>query len=124
MTNTNKTVDYYKRLPYKIRVEPMTDNDGNQYWIADIPDLRGCKTDGITRAEAIVNLHELFDEYIEARLEVDSDIPEPIRSPEPVAEPMYLIIPYSPIKDKRKKKVREHSHETLGNYSYAPLSIS
>lgn len=99
-----KTIEYYRSLPYNIRLEPAMDSDGAQYWLAEIPELRGCKTEGETRAQAVANLHELFDEYIEARLESDFDIPEPTRIPGPKMEPPYLVVPFSRTKDRRTKK--------------------
>lgn len=40
------------------------DEDGN--WIADVPSLPGCHSDGKTRDEAIENVKEAIEVYIEA----------------------------------------------------------
>ncbi len=72
-----KDLEYYKRLPYSLRMELITEEDKTTYWTAEYAELRGCKTDGETEADAVANLQGLFDEYIAAHLEMKSDIPEP-----------------------------------------------
>jgi len=81
MNEGAKVLAYYRRLPYTLFAEPMLDTNGSSYWVAEYKELRGCKTEGVTEAEAIANLQELFDEYIESRLEVGAEIPEPEHSP-------------------------------------------
>lgn len=73
-----KTLVYYKRLPYTLRLEPQTDLDGTHYWTAEYVELRGCKTEGGDEAEAIANLQQLFDEYISTKIENQFEIIEPI----------------------------------------------
>jgi predicted RNase H-like HicB family nuclease len=46
-----------------------TDEDGN--WIADVPSLPGCHSDGKTREEAIVRVQEAIEVYLEALEERD-----------------------------------------------------
>ena len=46
------------------RVLLYTDEEGN--WIAEVPSLPGCGTEGKTRDEALVNVHEAIEVYIEA----------------------------------------------------------
>ncbi len=41
-----------------------TDEDG--YWIAEVPSLPGCHSFGVTRQEALVNIEEAIEVYIEA----------------------------------------------------------
>ncbi len=89
---TAKALDYYRRLPYTMYVEPMTDSDSSCYWVAEYRELRGCKTDGETESVAISNLQNLFDEYIEARIEAGVGIPEPEQSPCTVRE-VWIIVP-------------------------------
>ena len=72
----NKTLAYYQGLPYSRRVEGV-EEDGGIVWLAWIEELPGCKTDGKTIQEAASNLNEAFDDYIEAMLAFESDIPEP-----------------------------------------------
>ena len=54
-----------------------TDEDG--YWIAECPSLPGCNSQGATREEALANIREAIEGYIEA-LEVDGlPVPEETR---------------------------------------------
>lgn len=51
-----------------------TDEDG--YWIAEVPSLPGCFSQGDTREEAIVNIKEAIDLYIEVLTDEGRPIPE------------------------------------------------
>jgi predicted RNase H-like HicB family nuclease len=77
MTNTPKTLADYKRLPYTLRTEPVTESDGTTYWIAQYVELSGCKIDGETEVQAVANLYELFDDYISTMIENNQSIPVP-----------------------------------------------
>ncbi len=44
--------------------------DETGYWIAEVPSLPGCGTDGPTREEALINVQDAIKGYIEA-LEAD-----------------------------------------------------
>ena len=72
-----RTLELYKSLPYSRRAEGIHEGEGPPYWVAWIEELPGCKTDGATHAEAMLNLDAAFDDYIEAMLEFESDIPVP-----------------------------------------------
>lgn len=72
-----RKLDYYRALPYSRRAEGIHDDDGAPYWIAWIDELPGCKTDGQTYWEAMLNLDAAFDDYIEAMLDFGSLIPVP-----------------------------------------------
>ena len=81
MEQTTKNIQYYRRLPYTLYVEPLRDSDGTNYWTAEYLELRGCKTDGITEGEPVANVQQLFDEYISGRLGDKLEIPEPTQIP-------------------------------------------
>lgn len=51
-----------------------TDEDGN--WIAEVPSLPGCHSDGRTRAEAIERVKEAIEVYIEALEQDGLPVPE------------------------------------------------
>jgi predicted RNase H-like HicB family nuclease len=51
-----------------------TDEDG--VWIADVPSLPGCGSEGATREEAIENVKEAIQAYIEALQEDSLPVPE------------------------------------------------
>jgi predicted RNase H-like HicB family nuclease len=73
-----KDLAYYKRLPYTRVVWQERDTDGTIYWRAEYRELRGCSTEGNSEAEAIWNLQQLFDEYMQMRIDEGGDIPEPV----------------------------------------------
>ena len=77
MEQQTKDLNYYKRLPYRLRLEPSNDSDQEKYWLAGYEELIGCKTEGKNEVDAVENLYELFDEYIQTHLENNLPIPEP-----------------------------------------------
>ncbi|MBZ0290698.1 MAG: type II toxin-antitoxin system HicB family antitoxin [Anaerolineae bacterium] len=50
-----------------------TDEDG--YWIAEVPSLPGCGSDGATKAEALERVKEAIQVWIEAAREHGEPIP-------------------------------------------------
>jgi predicted RNase H-like HicB family nuclease len=92
MNRAIRALEFYKRLPYTLRTEPVQEPDGSSYWTAEYVELRGCKTDGTTEAEAVANVQELFDEYILARLESQTEIPEPAKLPA-IIEELWIVVP-------------------------------
>lgn len=46
-------------------------------WIADVPDLHPCSAHGKTREEAIANIRDAIDGWIETAREMGTAIPEP-----------------------------------------------
>ena len=52
-------------------------SDDDNLWIADVPDLRGCMTHGATRADALANVAEAIEGWIETAREHGFDVPEP-----------------------------------------------
>ena len=51
-----------------------TDEDG--YWIAEVPSLPGCFSQGDTREEALTNIKEAIDLYIEVLESEGKPVPE------------------------------------------------
>ncbi len=51
-----------------------TDEEGN--WIAEVPSLPGCGSDGTTREEARERVKEAIDLWIEVAIAHDEEIPE------------------------------------------------
>jgi predicted RNase H-like HicB family nuclease len=60
-----------------------TDEDGN--WIAEVPSLPGCVSDGRTREEAIQRVKEAIEVYIEALVEDGLPVPEEFEQVQVVA---------------------------------------
>ena len=50
------------------------DEDG--YWVAECPSLPGCATQGGTKAEALENIREAIEGYIEVLKEDGKEIPD------------------------------------------------
>lgn len=46
-------------------------------FIAEVPDLPGCAADGETYQEALANVQEVIEEWIETAKELGRDIPRP-----------------------------------------------
>lgn len=72
-----KTLDYYLALPYSIVLTP--DEDG--VWVAAIPLLKGCFTQGDSREDALVMLDEAKELWLETALAEGIAIPEPTGVP-------------------------------------------
>lgn len=73
---TTSNLAYYANLEYTIELF-RRDDEGDRYWIAEVPDLPGCIADGETPGEAIESLTEAKRLWMEARLENGHPIPEP-----------------------------------------------
>jgi predicted RNase H-like HicB family nuclease len=48
----------------------------NDYWVAEVPSLPGCISQGKTREEAITNIKEAINAYINALKEDGISVPE------------------------------------------------
>lgn len=66
----------YDELEYPIILKYDTDENGS-YWIAEHPDLPGCKTNGKTKEEALINLDDAKKSWIYAQLCNKDDVPKP-----------------------------------------------
>lgn len=56
-------------------------SDEDRCWIADVPDLRYCSSHGETRAEAIANIEDAIDGWLQVARDEGIPIPEPRYSP-------------------------------------------
>ena len=50
--------------------------DEENNWIAEVPSLPGCHSDGQTREEAIVRVKEAIELYIEVLRDDNMDVPD------------------------------------------------
>jgi predicted RNase H-like HicB family nuclease len=64
------------KLEYAIRIERLAESDGGGY-LATVPELPGCMSDGATPEEALMNVQEAIASWIEAAKEWHRDIPKP-----------------------------------------------
>ncbi|CAL8975826.1 hypothetical protein RHODGE_RHODGE_04605 [Rhodoplanes serenus] len=63
-------------LEYAVRIERLAETDGGGY-IATVPDLPGCMSDGETPEEALRNVQEAIASWIEAATAWDTEVPRP-----------------------------------------------
>lgn len=64
------------RLQYPVIVQPLPVEDGGGF-VATVPDLPGCMSDGETPEEAIANVQDAIIAWIEAAVELGRTVPEP-----------------------------------------------
>jgi antitoxin HicB len=57
------------KLEYAVRIERLAENDGGGY-LAAVPDLPGCMSDGETPEEALKNVQDAIASWIEAAKEL------------------------------------------------------
>ena len=65
-------------LQYSIVVEPLPPEDGGGF-IATVPDLPGCMSDGATPEEAVTNVQDAIVAWIEAAHDLGHAVPHPSR---------------------------------------------
>jgi predicted RNase H-like HicB family nuclease len=66
----------YIDLPYGITIRRMNDASG-EYCFATVEELPGCMSDGATQAEALTNIREAMELWIEGKIEAGAEIPMP-----------------------------------------------
>lgn len=66
------------RLEYPVLVEPLTPEDGGGF-LATVPDLPGCMSDGETPEAAITNVQDAIAAWLEAARDLGHDVPKPSR---------------------------------------------
>lgn len=87
-----KSLDYYLNLNYEIKLRNLPEDEGGG-WLAEIPQLPGCISDGSTPEEALVNLEDAKKCWIETCLELGRPVPEPV--PENYSGQLRIRIPKS-----------------------------
>jgi len=65
-------------LRYAVLIEPLPADEGGGF-IAVVPDLPGCMSDGETSEEALVNVRDAIETWIEAAQDMGHEIPAPTR---------------------------------------------
>jgi predicted RNase H-like HicB family nuclease len=63
-------------LDYPVIVQPLTPEDGGGF-LALVPDLPGCMSDGETPEEALVNVRDAILTWIEAAGDMGHPVPPP-----------------------------------------------
>ena len=63
---------------YQVVIGPLSEKDGGGY-IATVPELPGCMSDGESPQEALDNVYDAIACWIEAAQEMGRPVPEPKR---------------------------------------------
>lgn len=66
-----------ERPEYAVLVEPLSAEDGGGF-LATVPDLPGCMSDGDTEMEAILNAQDAIECWLEAAHERRENPPLPV----------------------------------------------
>jgi antitoxin HicB len=69
-------------LRYSVVVEPLSESDGGGF-VAFVPDLPGCMSDGETPEDALANVSDAIEEWIAAARDLGHEIPAPSKRHEP-----------------------------------------
>jgi predicted RNase H-like HicB family nuclease len=64
------------RREYPVVIEPLSGEDGGGF-LATVPDLPGCMSDGETREEAARSIADAIDVWIEEARRLGRPIPDP-----------------------------------------------
>ena len=65
-----------RKPEYAVVVEPLSEENGGGF-LATVPDLPGCMSDGDTREEAARNVEDAIASWLEEARSVGRPIPEP-----------------------------------------------
>jgi antitoxin HicB len=63
-------------LKYPVLISPLSEDDGGGF-LATVPDLPGCMSDGETPAEAIENVQDAIEEWLDLARKLGREIPTP-----------------------------------------------
>jgi predicted RNase H-like HicB family nuclease len=72
-----KDKDYYMSIDYDIIVDQIDELDGGGY-LAYYKDIRGVMGDGSTKEEAIKDVKDAFEVFVEVSIKHKDPIPEPV----------------------------------------------
>jgi predicted RNase H-like HicB family nuclease len=67
-----------EKLDYPVLIEPLTLEDGGGF-VALVPDLPGCMSDGDTPEEALTNVRDAIASWIEEARALGRPVPPPSR---------------------------------------------
>jgi antitoxin HicB len=63
-------------LEYPVLIEPLSPEDGGGF-LATVPDLPGCMSDGETPEEALANVKDAVESWIEEARSLGRKVPAP-----------------------------------------------
>ncbi|WP_375395245.1 type II toxin-antitoxin system HicB family antitoxin [uncultured Sphingomonas sp.] len=61
---------------YKVVIEPLSDDDGGGF-LATVPELPGCMSDGDTRIEALANIEDAIESWLHSARKMGRLVPMP-----------------------------------------------
>ena len=64
------------RGAYRVVIEPLSEEDGGGF-VATVPELPGCMSDGETRAEALTNVEDAIAIWLHCARKMGRAVPEP-----------------------------------------------
>jgi predicted RNase H-like HicB family nuclease len=74
---SKKVLEELVARPYRIKLYPVSEEDGQVEWVAEIPDLPGCVGCGDTPEEALEMVSDAKKAWIEIALTDGKRVPEP-----------------------------------------------
>lgn len=113
----NNALGYYLNLPYTIELR----NSPDEGWFVRVNELPGCMSQGDTANEAIANIQEALELWLEVALEHGDAIPEP-RSDEEYSGKFVVRVPRSLHRELAETANREGI--SLNQYINAALALS
>jgi len=75
---------------YQVRISALSAEDGGGF-VAVVPELPGCMSDGETRAEALVNVHDAIVSWIDTAEELGRKIPAPKKYEDTEASGKFIV---------------------------------
>lgn len=72
-----KGIEHYMQLPYSILLHQVEDA-GERYWMAEYPELPGCRSHGSTIEEAVTSAEEAKKDWLLDSLDSGEEIPTPV----------------------------------------------
>lgn len=111
-----KDLTYYMGLPYNIIIR----KDPYGGYFAKIEELEGCMTQGETYEEALKNIREAMELWLENALEDGDIIPEPVADEEDFSGKFVLRLP----KTLHRKLARNASKENVSLNQYVVFLLS
>jgi len=111
-----KDLAYYMELPYNIIIR----KDPYGGYFAKIEELEGCMTQGETYEEALKNIREAMELWLENALEDGDIIPEPVADEEEFSGKFVLRLP----KTLHRKLARNAYKENVSLNQYVVFLLS